>query len=195
MESKIKPISSISPYVLEERQLNVTQLDVFSRLMKDRIIFLGTDINDDVANIIQAQLLFLDSVSNEPIQLYINSYGGSVFAGLGIYDTMNLIKSPVNTICTGIAASMAAILLANGNKRYALKNAYMMLHQPLGGTVGQAVEVEIYSKHLTKIKNKLYELLSKDTNKTLEQIEKDCDRDFWLDAEQALDYGLIDKLL
>ena len=188
----------INPTIIEERQLNVAAMDVFSRLMMDRIIFLGVPIVDDVANIIQAQLLFLDSTdSGKDIQLYINSGGGSVYAGLGIYDTMQLISSDVATICTGISASMAAILLTAGSpkKRSALPHARVMIHQPMGGVEGQATDIEITARELVKIKRELYEIIALHTGKSLKTIEKDADRDYWLTAKEAVDYGMIDEVL
>ena len=190
--------SYINPMILEERQLNVTQLDVFSRLMMDRILFLGAPINDDVANIIQAQLLFLESVNpNKDIQLYINSPGGSVSAGLGIYDTMQLIGCDVATICTGMAASMGAVLLTAGaaGKRSALPHSRVMLHQPLGGVQGQASDIEITAREISRIKKDLYEILSHHSGKSVKTIERDADRDYWLSADEACKYGLIDTVL
>ncbi|MBO5772088.1 MAG: ATP-dependent Clp endopeptidase proteolytic subunit ClpP [Alistipes sp.] len=190
--------SYINPMILEERQLNVTQLDVFSRLMMDRILFLGAPINDDVANIIQAQLLFLESVNpNKDIQLYINSPGGSVSAGLGIYDTMQLIGCDVATICTGMAASMGAVLLTAGaaGKRSALPHSRVMIHQPLGGVQGQASDIEITAREISRIKKDLYEILSHHSGKSIKTIERDADRDYWLSADEACKYGLIDTVL
>ena len=190
--------SYLNPYILEERQLNVTQLDVFSRLMMERIIFLGTQIDDYTANTIQAQLLYLDSVdSSKDISIYINSPGGSVYAGLGIYDTMQIIGSNVCTICTGMAASMAAFLLSSGKKgkRYALPNSEVMIHQPLGGAEGQATEIKIAAEHILKTKKKLNKILASNTNKKLEKIEQDTERDYFLEAKEAKEYGLIDKVL
>ncbi len=190
--------SYVNPMILEERRLNVTQLDVFSRLMMDRILFLGAPINDDVANIIQAQLLFLESVDPEKdIQLYINSPGGSVSAGLGIYDTMQLVNCRVATICTGMAASMGAVLLAAGaeGRRQALPHSRVMIHQPLGGVQGQASDIEITAREIARIKKELYEILSLHSGKSLKQIEKDADRDYWLSAEEACRYGLIDEVV
>ncbi|MBQ7221964.1 MAG: ATP-dependent Clp endopeptidase proteolytic subunit ClpP [Bacteroidales bacterium] len=190
--------SSISPVIIEERQLNVAQMDVFSRLMMDRIIFLGCPIDDEVANIIQAQLLFLDSNGYDTdISLYINSPGGVVYAGLGIYDTMQTINSDVHTICTGMAASMAAVLLAAGTKgkRSALKHSRIMIHQPLGGVEGQASDIEITAKEIVKLKAELYEILAQHTGKSLEQIQTDADRDFWMTSQEALKYGMIDEIV
>jgi ATP-dependent Clp protease protease subunit len=188
----------INPTIIEERQLNVAAMDVFSRLMMDRIIFLGVPIDDDVANIIQAQLLYLDSVdSKADIQLYINSPGGSIYAGLGIYDTMQLVSSDVATICTGMAASMAAILLTAGanGKRSALPHSRVMIHQPMGGAEGQAVDIEITAREITKIKNELYEIISFHSGKPVKTIEKDADRDYWMTAAEAKAYGMIDEIL
>ena len=188
----------LNPYILEERQLNVTQMDVFSRLMMDRIIFLGCPINDDVANIIQAQLLFLES--NDPkadIMLYINSPGGVVYSGLGIYDTMQTIQPDVATICTGMAASMASIRLAAGaqGKRSALPHSRVMIHQPMGGAEGQASEMEITVREIVKLKKELYQILCEHTGKPMEQIVKDADRDFWMTAEEARKYGMVDRIV
>ena len=185
----------VSPTIIEERHLNVAAMDVFSRLMMDRIIFLGAPIYDDAANIIQAQLLFLESVGpDKDIQLYINSPGGSVSAGLGIYDTMQLISSDVATICTGRAASMGAVLLTAGaaGKRSALPHSRVMIHQPLGGAQGQASDIEITAREIAKTKRELYDILSLHSGVSIEKIEKDADRDYWLTAEEAKAYGLID---
>lgn len=188
----------ISPTIIEERQLNVAQMDVFSRLMMDRIIFLGSGINDYVANVVQAQLLFLEtSDPGKDISLYINSPGGSVYAGYGIYDTMQYINCDVSTICTGMAASMGAILLVAGaeGKRYALPHARVMIHQPLGGAQGQASDMEITVREIIKVKKELYDILSKHTGKSLEEIERDSDRDYWMTADEAVAYGAVDKVL
>lgn len=188
----------INPTIIEERRLNVASMDVFSRLMMDRIIFLGVPIDDDVANIIQAQLLYLESADPEAdIQLYINSPGGQVYAGWGIYDTMNLVNPKVGTICTGMAASMAAVLLAAGEKgrRSALPHSRIMIHQPMGGASGQASDIEIEAREIIKTKKELYESLAQNTGKTLEQIEKDADRDYWMTAVEAKEYGMIDEIL
>ena len=188
----------LNPYILEERQLNVTQLDVFSRLMADRIIFLGTEINDYTANVLQAQLLYLDSVdSSMDINIYINSPGGSVTAGLGIYDTMQLVNSDVATICTGLAASMGAVLLTAGakGKRSALPHSRVMIHQPLGGAQGQASDIEITAREIRKTKQELYEIIAAHSGAPIEKIEKDADRDYWLSAREAKEYGLIDEVL
>lgn len=188
----------ISPTIIEERQLNVATMDVFSRLMMDRIIFLGVPINDDAANIIQAQLLFLESTEPEKdIQIYINSPGGSVTAGLGIYDTMQLISSDVATICTGLAASMAAVLLTAGaaGKRSALPHSRVMIHQPLGGVQGQASDIEITAKEILRTKQELYEILSEHSGVDIKKIEQDADRDYWMTAAEAKEYGLIDEVL
>ncbi len=188
----------VSPTIIEERHLNVATMDVFSRLMMDRIIFLGAPIYDDAANIIQAQLLFLESIApDKDIQLYINSPGGSVSAGLGIYDTMQLISSDVATICTGMAASMGAVLLTAGatGKRSALPHSRVMIHQPLGGAQGQASDIEITAREIAKTKRELYEILSLHSGAPIEKIEKDADRDYWLTASEAKEYGLIDTVL
>ena len=190
--------SYINPMIIEERQLNVAQMDVFSRLMMDRIIFLGCPINDEVANIIQAQLLFLDSNGyDSDISLYINSPGGEVYAGLGIYDTMQTITSDVHTINTGLAASMASILLAAGTKgkRSALPHARVMIHQPMGGAQGQASDIEITAREILKLKDELYQILAEHTGKTFKQIVKDADRDYWMTSEDALAYGMIDEIV
>ena len=188
----------ISPTIIEERQMNVASMDVFSRLMMDRIIFLGVPINDYVANIIQAQLLFLESVDAEKdIQIYLNSPGGGVYAGLGIYDTMQYINPDVATICTGMAASMGAVLLCAGatGKRTALKHSRVMIHQPLGGASGQASDIEITAREIQKLKNELYEIIASHTGKSFEEVWKDGDRDYWMTAEEAKDYGMIDEVL
>ncbi|EKY10834.1 ATP-dependent Clp endopeptidase proteolytic subunit ClpP [Capnocytophaga sp. Marseille-Q4570] len=193
-----KIIASMTPYIMEERQLNVAQMDVFSRLMMDRIIFLGTDVNDQVANIITAQLLFLESVdSGKDIQIYINSPGGSVYAGLGIYDTMQFIKPDVATICTGMAASMSAVLLCAGaqGKRSALPHSRVMIHQPSGGAQGVASDMEINLKEMLKIKNELYEIIAKHTKQPFTKVYKDSERDYWMIAREAKDYGMIDEVL
>ncbi len=190
--------SYISPTIIEERQLNVASMDVFSRLMMDRIIFLGLPIDDYVSNIVQAQLLFLDSVDhNKDIQIYLNSPGGSVSAGLGIYDTMQFVNSDVSTICTGMAASMGAVLLAAGQKgkRSALKHARVMIHQPMGGAQGQATDMEITVREIQKLKKELYEILADHSGKPYKTIEKDSDRDYWMTAIEAKDYGMIDEVL
>ena len=199
LESKLLTVpTNMSPFVLEERKLNVAQMDVFSRLMMDRIIFLGTEIDDYVANIIQAQLLFLDNTDpGKPIDIYINSPGGSVYAGLGIYDTMQIVKSPVRTTCTGMAASMAAVLLVAGEsgERSALKHSRVMIHQPMGGMRGQAADMEINYKQIVLLKNELYQIIADHSGKPFDKIEKDSDRDFWMTSTEALDYGMIDKIL
>lgn len=187
----------ISPTILEERQLNVTQMDVFSRLMMDRIIFLGTEINDYTANVIQAQLLYLNSVDSErDISLYLNTPGGSVYAGLGIYDTMQFVNAKVATICTGLAASMGAVLLVAGEKgmRASLPHSRVMIHQPLGGVQGQASDIEITAKEILKLKDELYQIISDHSGRSMEQIRQDADRDHWLTAQEALEYGMIDKV-
>ena len=188
----------ISPTIIEERQLNIATMDVFSRLMMDRIIFLGVPINDYVANIIQAQLLFLESVdAKSDIQIYLNSPGGGVYAGLGIYDTMQYIAPSVATICTGMAASMAAVLLCAGakGKRTALKHARVMIHQPLGGAEGQASDIEITAREIQKLKKELYEIIASHSNQAYEKVWKDSDRDYWMIASEAKEYGMIDEVL
>ncbi|NDV69748.1 ATP-dependent Clp endopeptidase proteolytic subunit ClpP [Dysgonomonas sp. 25] len=190
--------SYISPTIIEERQLNVAQMDVFSRLMMDRIIFLGTQVDDYTANVIQAQLLYLDtSDPGKDISIYINSPGGSVYAGYGIYDTMQYIGCDVSTICTGIAASMAAVLLVAGEKgkRFALKHSRVMIHQPLGGAQGQASDIEITAREIGKVKKELYTIISEHSGKPFEQVERDSDRDYWMTSSEALDYGMVDKIL
>lgn len=190
--------SYISPTIIEERQLNVAQMDVFSRLMMDRIIFLGTDVNDYTANVIQAQLLYLDSADpGKDVSIYINSPGGSVYAGLGIYDTMQYIKSDVSTICTGMAASMAAVLLVAGEKRkrFALKHSRVMIHQPMGGAQGQASDIEITAREIQKLKKELYTIISEHSGQPFEKVERDSDRDYWMTAYEAKDYGMIDDVL
>ena len=189
--------SYISPSILEERQLNVTQMDVFSRLMMDRIIFLGTEVNDYTANVIQAQLLYLDSVdSDKDISIYLNTPGGSVYAGLGIYDTMQFVKSRVATICTGMAATMGAVLLVAGEKgmRAALPHSRVMIHQPMGGIQGQASDIEITAKEILKLKDELYQIISDHSGQTMEKIRQDADRDYWMTAVEAQEYGMIDKV-
>ena len=187
----------ISPSILEERQLNVTQMDVFSRLMMDRIIFLGTEVNDYTANVIQAQLLYLDSADSEKdIHIYLNTPGGSVYAGLGIYDTMQFVRSHVATICTGMAASMGAVLLVAGEKgmRAALPHSRVMIHQPMGGIQGQASDIEITAKEILKLKDELYQIISDHSGQSMERIRQDADRDYWMTAAEALTYGMIDKV-
>lgn len=193
-----KIINSMTPYIMEERQLNVTQMDVFSRLMMDRIIFLGTDVNSQMANVIQAQLLFLESLdSQKDIQIYINSPGGDVYAGLGIYDTMQFIKPDVATICTGMAASMGAVLLCAGakGKRSGLPHSRVMIHQPSGGARGVATDMEINLKEMLKVKDELYEIIAKHSGQTFEKIYKDSERDYWMIAQEAKAYGMIDEVL
>lgn len=188
----------ISPTIIEERQLNVASMDVFSRLMMDRIIFLGLPIDDYVANIVQAQLLFLESAdAKKDIQIYINSPGGSVYAGLGIYDTMQYISSDVATICTGIAASMAAVLLCAGQKgkRTALRHSRVMIHQPMGGAEGQASDIEITAREIAKLKKELYEIIAHHSGQDYEKVWKDGDRDHWMIAEEAKEYGMLDEVL
>lgn len=188
----------VNPYILEERQLNVTQMDVFSRLMMDRIIFLGTQIDDYTANTLQAQLLYLDSVDpGKDISIYINSPGGSVYAGLGIYDTMQFISSDVATICTGMAASMAAVLLVAGKegKRAALPHSRVMIHQPLGGVQGQASDIEITAREIQKLKHELYQIISVHSNQPFEKVWENSDRDYWMTSQEALEYGMIDQVM
>ena len=188
----------LNPYILEERQLNVTQMDVFSRLMMDRIIFLGTQIDDYTANTLQAQLLYLDSVDpGKDISIYVNSPGGSVHAGLGIYDTMQFISSDVATICTGMAASMAAVLLVAGKegKRSALTHSRVMIHQPLGGAQGQASDIEITAREIQKLKRELYTIIAEHSHTDFDKVWADSDRDYWMTAQEALEYGMIDRVL
>ena len=190
--------SFISPTIIEERQLNVAQMDVFSRLMMDRIIFLGTQIDDYTANVIQAQLLYLDSSDpGKDISIYLNSPGGSVYAGLGIYDTMQYISSDVKTICTGMAASMAAVLLVAGEKgkRFALNHSRVMIHQPMGGAQGQASDIEITAREIQKLKKELYTIISTHSGVPFEKVEKDSDRDYWMTSFEAKEYGMIDDVL
>lgn len=190
--------SYISPTIIEERQLNVAQMDVFSRLMMDRIIFLGTQIDDYTANVIQAQLLYLDSAdSGKDISIYINSPGGSVYAGYGVYDTMQFINSDVSTICTGIAASMAAVLLVAGEKgkRFALKHSRVMIHQPLGGAQGQALDIEITAREIGKVKKELYTIISDHSGQPFDKVALDSDRDYWMTSAEAKDYGMVDDVL
>lgn len=193
-----KIVSSMTPYIIEERQMNVASMDVFSRLMMDRIIFLGTGVDDYVANIIQAQLLFLESVdASKDISIYINSPGGSVYAGLGIYDTMQFVKPDVATICTGMAASMGAVLLCAGaeGKRSALPHSRVMIHQPSGGAQGVATDMEINLKEMLKLKNELYEIISKHSGQPFEKVHQDSERDYWMIAAEAKEYGMIDEVL
>lgn len=188
----------LNPYILEERQLNVTQMDVFSRLMMDRIIFLGTQIDDYTANTLQAQLLYLDSADpGKDISIYINSPGGSVYAGLGIYDTMQLVQSDVATICTGMAASMAAVLLVSGQegKRSALTHSRVMIHQPMGGAQGQASDIEITAREIQKLKKELYSIIADHSHTEFDKVWADSDRDYWMTAQEALDYGMIDRVI
>ncbi|MFN5878846.1 MAG: ATP-dependent Clp endopeptidase proteolytic subunit ClpP [Flavobacteriales bacterium] len=190
--------SSLTPYIIEERSLNMTQMDVFSRLMMDRIIFLGTGIDDYVANIINAQLLFLESVDpNKDIQIYLNSPGGSVYAGLGLYDTMQYIKPDVATICTGMAASMGAVLMCAGaeGKRSCLKHARVMIHQPLGGAQGQASDIEITAREIQKLKKELYDIIAHHSKQSYDKVWADSDRDYWMTAEEAKEYGMVDEIL
>ncbi|AFL80334.1 protease subunit of ATP-dependent protease [Aequorivita sublithincola DSM 14238] len=190
--------TNLTPNIIEERQMNAVAMDVFSRLMMDRIIFLGTGINDQVANIVQAQLLFLASTdAARDIQIYINSPGGSVYAGLGIYDTMQFIKPDVATICTGMAASMAAVLLCAGEKgkRSGLTHSRVMIHQPLGGAQGQASDIEITAREIITLKQELYEIIAKHSGQTYDKVYEDSDRDYWMKADRALEYGMIDEIL
>ena len=193
------PVASyINPTIIEERQLNVAQMDVFSRLMMDRVIFLGTEVNDYTANVIQAQLLYLDSTDpGKDISIYINSPGGSVYAGLGIYDTMQYVASDVSTLCTGMAASMAAVLLVSGEKgkRFALRHSRVMIHQPMGGAQGQASDIEITAREIRKLKDELYNIISEHSGQPFEKVERDSDRDYWMTSQEALDYGMIDRIL
>ncbi len=191
-------ITNLTPYIIEERQLNIQALDVFSRLMMDRILFLGSGIDDYVANVVQAQLLFLESTdAKRDIMMYINSPGGIVYSGLGIYDTMQYIQPDVATICTGMAASMAAVLLCAGTagKRSALPHSRVMIHQPLGGAQGQASDIEITYKEIQKIKEELYDILAKHSGQEYQKIEADADRDYWMKAPEAKAYGMIDEVL
>ena len=193
-----KIVSSMTPYIIEERQMNVASMDVFSRLMMDRIIFLGTGVDDYVANIIQAQLLFLESVdASKDISIYINSPGGSVYAGLGIYDTMQFVKPDVATICTGMAASMGAVLLCAGaeGKRSALPHSRVMIHQPSGGAQGVATDMEINLKEMLKLKEELYEIISQHSKQPYDKVYKDSERDYWMKAAEAKEYGMIDEVL
>lgn len=198
--SKVASVTDayINPSIIEERRLNVAQMDVFSRLMMDRIIFLGCPIDDEVANVIQAQLLFLDSTgSDSDIKIYINSPGGGVYAGLGIYDTMQTISSDVATVCTGMAASMASVLLAAGvkGKRSILPHSRVMIHQPLGGVQGQASDIEITAREILKLKGELYDILARHSGQSVERISADADRDFWMTAPEALEYGMVDEIV
>lgn len=190
--------NSLTPYIIEERQLNVASMDVFSRLMMDRIIFLGTPIDDYIANIVQAQLLFLESADpSKDIQIYFNTPGGSVHAGLGIYDTMQIISPDIATICTGMAASMGAVLLTAGTKgkRSALKHSRVMIHQPMGGASGQASDIEITAREISKLKKELYDIIAIHSGKSYDQVEKDADRDYWMTSSEAKEYGMIDEVL
>jgi ATP-dependent Clp protease protease subunit len=190
--------ASLTPYIIEERQMNVAQMDVFSRLMMDRIIFLGTGINDQVANIVQAQLLFLESAdAKKDIQIYINSPGGSVYAGLGIYDTMQVVNPDVATICTGMAASMGAVLMCAGTagKRSALKHSRVMIHQPMGGAQGQASDMEITLQEILKLKKELYSIIAHHSGQPFDKVEADSDRDYWMTSEEAKAYGMVDEIL
>ncbi|ALM21262.1 ATP-dependent Clp protease proteolytic subunit [Nonlabens tegetincola] len=190
--------TNLTPNIIEERQMNIAIFDVFSRLMMDRIIFLGTGINDQVANIVQAQLLFLESAdANKDIQIYLNSPGGSVYAGLGIYDTMQFIKPDVATICTGMAASMGAVLLCAGEKgkRSALPHSRVMIHQPLGGAQGQASDIEITAREIVTLKEELYTIIAKHSGQSYDKVYEDSDRDYWMKADKAKEYGMIDEVL
>lgn len=190
--------SYISPTIIEERQLNVAQMDVFSRLMMDRVIFLGTQVDDYTANVIQAQLLYLDSTDpGKDVSIYINSPGGSVYAGLGIYDTMQYISSDVSTICTGMAASMAAVLLVAGTtgKRFALNHSRVMIHQPMGGAQGQASDIEITAREIQKLKKELYTIIANHSGQPFDRVERDSDRDYWMTSAEAKEYGMIDDVL
>jgi len=197
-QSRTMPITNVTPYILEERQLNVQAMDVFSRLMMDRIIFLGTGIDDQVANIITAQLLFLDSVdSKKDIQIYVNSPGGSVYAGLGIYDTMQYVGPDIATICTGMAASMGAVLLCagTGGKRSALPHSRVMIHQPMGGAQGQASDIEITFNQIQALKKELYEIIAKHSGQSYDKVWEDSDRDYWMKADVAKEYGMVDEVI
>ena len=194
----VNTVTNLTPNIIEERRMNAIAMDVFSRLMMDRIIFLGVPIDDYVANIVVAQLLFLESVdAKKDILMYINSPGGSVYAGMGMYDTMQYVRPDVATICTGLAASMGAVLLAAGTKgkRTSLKHSRIMIHQPLGGAGGKASDIEISARHILELREELYEILANHSGKSVEQIAKDSDRDYWMTAEEALKYGLIDEVL
>lgn len=196
--SKIHLPTNLTPYILEERPMQMTQMDVFSRLMMDRIIFLGTGIDDQVANIVTAQLLFMESSDrNRDVQIYINSPGGSVYAGLGIYDTMQIINPDVSTICTGIAASMGAVLMGAGTKgkRTALRHSRIMLHQPSSAIGGQATDIGITVKEIQRVKQNLYEILAEHSGQDVKKVESDCDRDYWMIADEAKEYGLVDEVL
>lgn len=191
-------VNNLTPYIIEERPMNVASMDVFSRLMMDRIIFMGVPVSDEVANIIQAQLLFLDSVdSGRDIQIYINSPGGSVYAGLGIYDTMQFVSAEVSTICTGMAASMAAVLMCAGEKgkRTALKHSRIMIHQPMSGVQGQVSDMEITLKETLKLRDELYNIIAEHSGQPFDKIFADSDRDYWMTAEEAKTYGMIDDVL
>ncbi len=195
--SSMYPVN-MTPNIIEERQLNAIAMDVFSRLMMDRIIFLGTGINDQVANIVQAQLLFLESAdATKDIQIYINSPGGSVYAGLGIYDTMQFIKPDVATICTGMAASMAAVLLCAGEKgkRSGLTHSRVMIHQPMGGAQGQASDIEITAREILKLKDELYQIIGQHSGQSIDKVRENSDRDYWMKADEAKEYGMIDEIL
>ena len=188
-------MSYVNPSIVEKSPLNITTMDVFSRLMMDRIVFIGSEINSDLANIINAQLLYLDSVSHNEITMYINSPGGSVYDGLSIYDTMQMIESPIKTVCIGLAASMASILLCSGDTRFALPHSRVLIHQPLGGVKGQASDILITAKEIDKIKKELYDIISRHTNQSFDKISIDADRDFYMTAEEAKEYGMIDDII
>ncbi|MDH3004267.1 MAG: ATP-dependent Clp protease proteolytic subunit [Candidatus Shikimatogenerans sp. JK-2022] len=188
----------INPFIIEKKYNNYSQIDIFSKMMINRIIFIGTEINSDISNIIQSQLLFLDSINNKTIKIYINSPGGDIYSGLGIYDTMQLVNSKISTTCVGIAASMAAILLCSGvkGKRYSLKHSRIMIHQPIMNNInGQESDIEIKAKEIKKIKKELYKIISLHTKKKINKIEKDADRDYWMTSKEAKKYGMIDKIL
>ena len=196
--SSINSVRGMTPMIIEDRPVTGTPMSVFDRLMVDRIIFMGTGINDQVANIIQAQLLFLESAdAKRDVQIYINSPGGSVYAGLGIYDTMQIVQPKIATICTGMAASMGAVLMCAGEKgkRTALKHARVMIHQPLGGAEGQASDIEITAREIQKLKKELYEIIAYHSGQTYEKVWADSDRDYWMTAQEAKDYGMIDEIL
>jgi ATP-dependent Clp protease, protease subunit len=191
-------VTNLTPYIMEERPMNITQMDVFSRLMMDRIIFLGEGINDYVANIVTAQLLFLESSDRtRDVQMYLNCPGGSVYAGLGIYDTMQIVSPDIATICTGMAASMGAVLMGAGTKgkRTALKHSRIMLHQPSGGIGGQATDIEIITKEIKKLREELYQIIADHTGQTIEKVTADCNRDYWMSATEAKEYGMVDEVL
>ena len=198
--SKIEQTTSMTPYIIEERQMNITQMDVFSRLMQERIIFLGTAIDSQIANIVNAQMLFLESIdSNKDITIYLNSPGGEVYSGLAIIDLMDYVKPDVSTVVTGIAASMAFVIASNGakGKRYSLKHSRLMQHQPMGGIAGgtQASDMDITVREINKLKKELYDIISKNTGQSYKKIQKDCDRDYWMTAQESKEYGVIDEII